>query len=171
MLVYVINKKEEPLMPCSPAKARRLLKEGKAKVVKRTPFTIQLLYGSSGYKQEVTLGIDAGSKTVGLSATTDKKELFSGELMLRNDIVRLIADKKMYRAARRQRKSRYRKARFNNRKIDKGWLAPSIQHKIQTHLTIVDRLHKILPITNIIVETASFDIQKIKNPDIQGVNY
>ena len=78
----------EPLMPCSPRKARILLKENKAKVVKRGPFTIQLLYGSSGYKQDITLGIDTGSKTIGLSATTDKEELFSVEVELRNDIVK-----------------------------------------------------------------------------------
>ena len=88
MLVYVINRHGKPLMPCRPQKARKLLKEQKAKVVKRTPFTIQLLYGSSGYKQNISLGIDAGSKTVGLSATTDKEELFSVEVELRNDIVK-----------------------------------------------------------------------------------
>lgn len=75
MLVYVLNKHGKPLMPCKPRKARILLKQGKAKVIKRTPFTIQLLYGSSGYKQPVNLGVDAGSKTIGLSATTDKKVL------------------------------------------------------------------------------------------------
>jgi hypothetical protein len=75
-------------MPCKPRKARLLLKEGKAKVIKRTPFTIQLLYGSSGYKQKINLGVDAGSKIIGLSATTYKKELFSSEVILRDDIVK-----------------------------------------------------------------------------------
>ncbi len=75
-LVYVISKHGKPLMPCKPQKARRLLKEQKAKVVKRTPFTIQLLYGSSGYKQDVILGVDAGSKTIGVSASTENKEVF-----------------------------------------------------------------------------------------------
>ncbi|HRR43007.1 MAG TPA: RRXRR domain-containing protein, partial [Mesotoga sp.] len=85
MLVYVINRHGKPLMPCKPQKARKLLKEQKAKVVKRTPFTIQLLYGSSGYKQDVILGVDAGSKTIGLLATTENKEVFSAEVELRTD--------------------------------------------------------------------------------------
>lgn len=87
MLVYVLNKHGKPLMPCKPSKARKLLKQGKAKIVQREPFTIQLIYGSSGYKQPITLGIDAGSKFIGVSATTEKQELFSAEVELRNDIV------------------------------------------------------------------------------------
>ena len=88
MLVYVLNKHGKPLMPCKPSKARKLLKQGKAKIVQREPFTIQLIYGSSGYKQPITLGIDAGSKFIGVSATTEKQELFSAEVELRNDIVK-----------------------------------------------------------------------------------
>lgn len=159
-------------MPCKPRKARLLLKEGKAKVIKRTPFTIQLLYGSSGYKQEINLGVDAGSKIIGLSATTNKDELFSAEVELRNDIVDLLSTRKQNRKTRRNR-LRYRKPRFLNRKKSKkkGWLAPSILHKINTHLKIIDIIHKILPISKIIVEVASFDIQKIKNPNISGKEY
>ena len=88
MRVFVINQRQEPLMPCSPRKARMLLKEGKAKVAKRTPFTIQLTIATGETKQEITIGIDAGSKTIGVSATTDKEELFSAEVELRNDIVK-----------------------------------------------------------------------------------
>ena len=159
-------------MPCKPRKARLLLKEGKAKVIKRTPFTIQLLYGSSGYKQEINFGVDAGSKIIGLSATTNKDELFSAEVELRNDIVDLLSTRKQNRKTRRNR-LRYRKPRFLNRKKSKkkGWLAPSILHKINTHLKIIDIIHKILPISKIIVEVASFDIQKIKNPNISGKEY
>lgn len=173
MLVYVLNKDEKPLMPCSPRKARILLKEGKAKVIRREPFTIQLLYGSSGYKQKVNLGVDAGSKHIGLSATTSKKELFAGDVKLRTDIVNLLSTRRQFRRSRRSRKTRYRKSRFLNRvhSKHKGWLAPSIENKIQCHLSIVAKLHKILPIDKVIVETASFDIQKIKNPNIQGDEY
>jgi len=172
MLVYVINKHGKPLMPCKPRKARKLLKQGKAKVIKRTPFTIQLLFGSSGYTQEITLGIDAGSKHIGISATTEKEELFSAEVELRNDIVDLLSTKRQNRRTRRNR-LRYRKARFNNRikRKKEGWLAPSIEHKIQTHLSTIEKVHQILPISKIIAEVASFDIQKIKNPDIQGKEY
>lgn len=173
MLVYVLNKDSKPLMPCKPQKARKLLKQGKAKVVKKSPFTIQLLYGSSGYKQPITLGVDSGSKFIGLSATTNKRELFLAEIELRNDIVELLSDRKQYRRSRRNRTTRYRKPRFLNRvkSKNKGWLAPSIENKIQTHLNIVDKIYKILPISKIIVEVASFDIQKIKHPDIQDREY
>ena len=119
-------------MPCSPRKARVLLEEGKARVIKREPFTIQLLYGSSGYKQKVNLGVDAGSKHIGLSATTKKKELFSAEVKLRTDIVDSLSTRLQYRRSRRNRTTRYRKARFLNRvhRKHKGWLAPSTENKI-----------------------------------------
>lgn len=160
-------------MPCKPQKARKLLSNGKAKVIRREPFTIQLLYGSSGYRQHVTLGVDAGSKHIGLSATTEKKELFAGEVKLRTDIVNLLSTRRQFRRSRRSRKTRYRKSRFLNRvhSKHKGWLAPSIENKIQCHLSIVAKLHNILPIDKVIVETASFDIQKIKHPNIQGDEY
>ena len=159
-------------MPTTPRKARILLKQGKAKVVRRTPFTIQLLYATGETKQEITLGVDAGSKVVGLSATTDDEELFSSEVILRNDIVDLISTRSQNRRTRRNR-LRYRKPRFLNRvkTKKKGWLAPSIVHKIQTHLRVISDVNKLLPISKIIVEVASFDVQKIKNPDIAGSEY
>lgn len=172
MLVYILNQFGKPLMPCSASKARKLLKQGKAKVVKLEPFTIQLLYGSSGHKQEITLGVDAGSKLIGLSATTERKELYSAEVQLRNDIVDLLSTRRQNRRTRRNR-LRYRKPRFLNRvkSKNKGWLAPSIENKIQTHLTVINNIHKILPVSKIIVEVASFNIQKIKNPAISGTDY
>ena len=169
MFVYVLNKNGEALMPCKPRKARVLLKEKKAKVVNRTPFAIQLLYGSSGYKQPVNLGVDAGSHYIGLSATTHKKELFKATVELRQDISGLLESRKILRRNRRN-KLRYRPARFNNRG-KKGKLAPSIQHKIDCHLTIIKRICNIIPIENIIVETAEFDIHKLKNPEVYGVEY
>ena len=129
--VYVINKHGRPLMPCSPAKARHLLDAGKAKVKKRTPFTIQLVYGSSGYTQEVILGVDAGSKTIGVSALTKKEELFAANVIPRNDVVDLLSTRREFRRARRNCKTRYRKPRFDNRVRSKlkGWLAPSEEVK------------------------------------------
>ena len=173
MLVYVLNKNEQPLMPTSRCgKVKHLLNKGLAKVVKRCPFTIQLLYNSNCYTQPISLGIDAGSKVIGVSATTKTKELYAAEVELRNDIVDLISTKRELRHSRRNRKTRYRKPRFDNRKNKKdGWLAPSVQHKINTHIKIVDDVCKILPIKKITIEVASFDIQKIKNPDIHGVEY
>lgn len=171
MFVYVINKHGNPLMPCSPRKARILLKNKKAKVVKRTPFTIQLLYGSSGYKQPISLGVDTGTKHVGLSATTKNQVLLEAEVQLRTDIQELLATRRQFRRSRRNRNTRYRKARFLNRKKPNGWLAPSIQHKVDSHIKLVKWVHSLLPITHITVEVAQFDTQKIKNPDIQGAAY
>jgi len=172
MKVYVLNKHSTPLMPCSPRKARLLLRNKKAKVIKKYPFTIQLLYGSSGYIQPITLGIDTGSKTIGLSATTVNHELYSAEVILRNDISDNITTKRQMRRTRRNR-LRYRKPRFLNRESTKkkGWLPPSTQHKIDTHKFMVEQVHKLLPISKIIVETAAFDIQKINNPSISGNQY
>ena len=153
------------------AKVRILLKTKKAKVVKRCPFTIQLTYDSTNYTQEITLGVDAGSKHIGISATTDDKVLFESDVELRNDIVDLISTRRQNRRSRRSRKTRYRKPRFNNRKRKEGWLAPSVQNKVDSHVTVIRKVCEILPITRIIVEVASFDIQKIKNPTISGVDY
>lgn len=171
MFIYVLNKYGKALMPCKPRKARLLLKEKKAKVVNRTPFTIQLLYGSSGYKQPVNLGVDAGSRYVGLSATTSKNELFKATVELRQDISKLLESRRSQRRSRRGRKLRYRPARFDNRRNRKGLLAPSVQHKVDSHLTVIRKVCNILPIGNIIVETAEFDPHKLKNPSIQGVGY
>src|ERR1700736_5161916 len=107
-------------MPCSPRKARLLLKAGKAQVVKMVPFTLQLLYGSSGYKQEIALGIDAGTQHIGVSATTEKEVLFEAEVLPRNDIQELIATRRPFRMVRRSRKTRYRQAKFLNRTKSKG---------------------------------------------------
>lgn len=178
MFVYVINKHGEPLMPCKSQRARKLLRSGKAYVVKHEPFTIQLKYGSSGYKQPVTLGIDTGSVHIGASASTKKQELYSSETVLRSgdgkaNIVRLLSKRRELRRSRRNRKTRYRKARFFNRvhRKQKGWLTPSIENKIQAHLKLVADVHKILPVTKIVAEVAQFDIQKIKNPGISGKEY
>ena len=171
-MVYVINKDGQPLMPTERhGKVRRLLRDKKAKVVRRCPFTIQLLYDTTSIVQEVTLGVDVGSKIVGLSATTKKKVLFEAEVTLRNDIVDLLSTRREMRRSRRNRKTRYRKPRFSNRKKSDGWLAPSIRQKVESHINIIVKIHKMLPIRKVIVEVASFDIQKIKNPHIQGEEY
>lgn len=172
MLVYVLNKDGHPLMPTERCgKVRRLLKNGLAKVIKRCPFTIQLTYETTNFVQEISLGIDAGSKTIGLSATIEEKELFASNVVLRNDIVDLLSTRRENRRTRRNRKTRYRKLRFNNRAKQDDWLAPSILNKINTHIRVVADVYRIMPIKNIIVETAAFDIQKIKNPEIQGTQY
>ena len=171
-MVYVLNIYGQPLMPCKEAKARRLLRYNKAKVVNKEPFTIQLLWECENQAQPVALGIDAGSKYIGLSAGTKEKEFYAAEIELRTDIVNLLSVRRENRRTRRNR-LRYRKTRFKNRTHSKkeGWAAPSVRQKIQTHLKAVEKVLKLLPVTKIIVETASFDIQKIKNPRIQGAGY
>lgn len=170
-MVYVLSKDGHPLMPTMRhGKVRRLLNSGKAIVKRRCPFTIQLLYETGENVQEITLGVDAGSKHIGLSATTENKELFAAEVELRNDIVKLLSSRRESRKARRSRKTRYRKPRFDNRRRREGWLAPSIKHKIDTHLDVIEKVHKILPITKIVVETAAFDFQKLK-ADMEGLKH
>jgi len=168
--VPVLNMRGKPLMPTTPAKARHLLEQNKAKVATRKPFTIQLKYATGETKQDITIGIDSGYKHIGVSAVSNKKELFSAEITLRTDIPKKLQNRAMYRRTRRSRLW-YRQPRFNNRSKPKGWLAPSIQHKLDTHIRIVDKIKKLLPITKVIVEVANFDIQRIKNPEIKSKEY
>ena len=160
-------------MPCSPAKARLLLKEKKAIVKRRTPFTIQLTIATGESKQPVSLGVDAGYKHVGLSASTEKAELYASEVELRQDITDLLSVRRTPRQARRNRKTRYRAPRFDNRirTKRKGWLAPSVENRIDAHLSRIEAVLRLLPVTKITVETASFDMQLLKNPDISGKEY
>jgi hypothetical protein len=167
----VIDINGQPLMPTKRhGKVRRLLKTNKAKVVKRCPFTIQLLYESDNKIQPISLGVDAGSKYVGISATTETEELYAAEVELRNDIVSLLSTRRENRHARRNRKTRYRKPRFNNRirSKHKGWLAPSVENKINTHIKAIEDICKILPISDITIEVAAFDTQKLK-ADLDGL--
>ncbi len=170
MKVYVVNKYGRPLMPTTPRKARLLLKEEKAKVYSRDPFTIQLIYGSSGYVQAGTLGIDAGYQNIGYSVVNEKEELIGGEVEMLQGMSERLTERSKYRRQRRNR-TRYRKSRFDNRKRQENWLAPSIQHKLDTHHKIIDKIKKIVPVKEVVIEVASFDIQKIKDCDIQGIGY
>lgn len=168
-MVYVLDKDGHPLMPTeNHAKVRVLLKSGRAVVKKRCPFTIQLTYESTTYTQEITLGVDAGSKHIGLSATTKNKVLYESDVELRNDIVDLLSTRRELRRSRRNRKTRYRKTRFDNRRRRDKWLAPSVQNKVDSHLTVVKKAHEILPITKVIAEVAAFDLQKLK-ADAEGL--
>jgi len=170
--VFVVNRRGKPLMPTTPCKTRVLLKTRQAKVIRRIPFTIQLTYATAEFKQSVILGIDAGYSIVGFSAVTDTKELLAGELKLRTDVSKKLSERRMYRCNRRGRLW-YRKPRFNNRKgsKSKGWFAPSITHKIKSHIRLVELIKSLIPITKVIVEVASFDTQKMQQPDIGGIEY
>lgn len=172
-MVYVQDIDGKPMMPTTRhGKVRRLLKANKATVVNLCPFTIQLTYKSTDHKQPVTLDIDAGAKHIGFSATTEKEELFACETILRTDIVDLLSTRSQNRRTRRSR-LRYRKPKFNNRVFSKkkGWVAPSVKQRIDSHLNEVNEIHKILPITKIVIEAAQFDTHKMKNPNISGIDY
>lgn len=148
-----------------------LLRHGKAHVVSRVPFVVQLDYDSTTYTQDVSLGIDAGSKHIGVSASSEKKELFAAQVELRSDIVKLLSTRKELRRNRRNRKTRYRKVRFDNRNKKDGWLAPSVEQKVGSHLKVIRLVHKLLPVTKTTIEVAQFDTHKIKTPDIKGDEY
>lgn len=170
-MVYVLGQDGKPLMPTKRfGKVRRMLRDGEAKVVRRKPFTIQLCRKSKTYTQPVTVGVDAGYETIGASVVTEDKEVFGCEVELLKKISERITEKARNRRLRRMRK-RHRKPRFDNRTRPEGWLAPSMQHKFDSHIKIVEKVASILPVGRVVVETASFDIQKIKNPDISGKEY
>lgn len=173
MLVFVINKQGKPLMPCKSSKARKLLKENKAKIIGYKPFTIQLLYGSSGYTQEVNIGVDLGAKHIGIAIQSQNKVIAKGTIELRDDVKSNLETKKIYRRSRRNRKTRYRKARFLNRTSAKkqGWLPPSIKSRIDNTFFWIDKFCMLLPNPKLSIEVGKFDVQKMINPNIGGVEY
>ena len=173
-MVYVLSASGTPLMPTERyGHVRRMLRDGKAEVVKRCPFTIRLTYEGTTYTQPVSLGVDTGSKHIGVSAVTGNRELYAGQVELRDDISGNLAARRQYRRSRRSRKTRYRKPRFDNRvrSKHKGWLAPSVEAKIGTHIRVISDVCRILPVGRITVETAAFDTQKMRNPEISGIEY
>lgn len=164
-MVYVLNKDGKPLMPTARlGRVRRLLKARKAVIVDYRPFTIQLTYTCPDRVQEVSLGVDAGSKHVGLSATTKQKVLFEARLELYGGITKNLSTRREYRRTRRYRKLRYRKCRFLNRTKSKkpGWVAPSVRAKIQSHIYWINKIHSFLPIYLTTVEIGQFDTQLLK---------
>jgi hypothetical protein len=167
--VYVLNMRGQPLMPTTPTKARKLVKANKATVVQRLPFTIQLSYATGETKQEIELGIDAGYSKVGFSARTEKQELIGGELELRKDVSPNLTQRRQYRRNKRNRLW-YRPPRFDHRTASKkkGWLTPSLRHKLETHKRLIAEIKKLLPITTLRVEVATFDAHKLKKPEISG---
>jgi 5-methylcytosine-specific restriction endonuclease McrA len=168
--IYVLNMKGQPLMPTTQHTGKKLLKEGKATVVKRCPFTIQLNYATGEAKQLIKLGVDIGFTNIGFSAKTDKLEVISGTLTLRKDVSNKLEERRRYRRNRRGRLG-YRPPRFDNRTRPKGWLPPSTQHKYDSHIRLVETLATLLPIPFKKVEVTNFDTQKMQNPEITGVEY
>ena len=170
----VLDQHGKPLMPTTRlGKVYRLLKTQKTHIVSYEPFTIQLDYEPDTHIiQPMTLGVDSGAIHSGYSVANEHREYYNTEVIARDDISKRLSDRAMYRRNRRSRKTRYRKPRFNNRKNKKkGWLPPSLEQKVAVQINEINYLHRYFPIETIIVEVAEFDIQKIKNPDISGIEY
>ena len=185
-MVYVLNIDGQPLMPTNRhGKVKHLLKDGKAKVVRRCPFTIKLLYESTNHTQNLTLGVDTGSGTIGTAVSDDNGNIvYMSKVVVRNDIAGEMVQRAKYRRNRRNRKTRYRKARWINRKnsIKSGRFSPTMISKFHSHIKEIEFIKSILPITTLVLETAQFDTHLMKNPSLanpkvrhwgyqKGINY
>ncbi len=169
MLVFVLNKNRKPLMPCKSKKARILLKAKKAKIVNICPFTIKLLFGSSGYKQKIEGAIAPSSSNIGIAVKVNNNCIYSAEIKLRNDISKKMKRRSNYRRVRRSRKTRYRKCRFNNRKSDRKF-NPTMRSKLESHFREVKRVEKILPISYWITISNSVQINFKGFKDLEWLN-
>ena len=152
--VPVVGNTGIPLMPVSPYRARTLVDKGRAIVYCRNPYTIQILDRETGDTQPIELKMDTGYQHIGLSICTEKKELVSAQFDLLTDETERHNDCRKYRRSRRNRKTRYRKPRFNNRKglIAKDGFAPSIRNKRDRHIDILERYARVMPITEAYIE-------------------
>ena len=168
-MVYVISQNNKPLMPCSNPIARLLLKQNKAKVKQREPFTIKLIYETTNYTQDLTLGVDTGSGTIGTAVSRNNGDIvYMSEVIVRNDITDKMTQRAKYRINRRNRKTRYRKARWLNRanSIKKDRFSPTMQSKLHSHVKEIEYVKSILPITTMVFETGQFDMHLMKNPSL-----
>ena len=174
MSVFVLAPNRQPLTPTTSARARLLLSSGDAAVFRHYPFTIILKRNpSDGVIKPLRLKLDPGSKTTGIALQEEKGlVVFGAELQHRGqEIKNSLESRRALRRGRRNRKTRYRQARFLNRTKPEGWLAPSLQHRVLTTMTWVNRLRRLAPVESISQELVRFDMQKIENPEIAGVEY
>ena len=170
--VFVLDTQKRPLNPLRPGMARKLLTTGKAAVFKRYPFTIILKVEVTATPEPITLKIDPGSQTTGIALLQGEKVIWGAELTHRGQAIKArLESRHSLRRGRRNRHTRYRQARFLNRTRSKGWLAPSLQHRVETTLIWVKRLIKLAPIGAIVQELVRFDFQQLENPEISGVEY
>jgi 5-methylcytosine-specific restriction endonuclease McrA len=173
MFVFVLNSNKEPLNPTHPARARKLLKTGKAAVFKRYPFTIILKEEvEEPENQPLRIKIDPGAKTTGIAILRNEVVLWAAELTHRCFQIRdALTSRRQLRRSRRNRKTRYRQPRFNNRKRNDGWLPPSLISRVDNILTWVKRLLRLSPVSTISTELVRFDTQLMQNPEISGIEY
>jgi 5-methylcytosine-specific restriction endonuclease McrA len=170
--VFVLDTNRKSLSPCKPGVARSLLKAGKAAVFKRFPFTIILNKEVDATPKPIELKLDPGSKTTGIALKQGDRIIFGAELTHRGQAIKASLDsRRAIRRSRRNQHTRYRQPRFLNRTRPQGWLAPSLQHRVETTITWVNRLCKVAPIGSIVQELVRFDLQQIENPEIAGVEY
>ena len=174
--VLVLSNTKSPLMPCHPARARTLLREGKAAVYRQFPFTIILKDREDGDLQPTELKIDPGSKTSGIALVglfkRGKRAIFAVNLAHRGHAIKSALDaRRSLRRSRRGRKTRYRQPRFLNRTKHKGWLPPSLISRVENVKNLAQKLCRFSPVSEIAVETVRFDTQKMQNPEISGVEY
>lgn len=173
-MVYVLNINGQPLMPTNRhGKVKCLLKQGKAKVIRRCPFTIKLLYQSTTYTQNLTLGVDTGSGIIGTAVSKDNGNIvYMSETIVRNDITDKMTQRAKYRRNRRNRKTRYRKTRWLNRKnsIKTDRFSPTMQSKLHSHVKEIEYIKSILPVTTMVLETGQFDTHLMKNPSLANPN-
>jgi 5-methylcytosine-specific restriction endonuclease McrA len=170
--VFVLDSHKRPLSPIRPGMARKLLTTDKAAVFKRYPFTIILKVEITAPQEPITLKLDPGSQTTGIALVQGENVIFGAELTHRGQAIKTsLESRRSLRRGRRNRQTRYRKARFLNRTRPKGWLAPSLQHRVETTLTWVTKLTKVAPIASIVQELVRFDLQQLENPEISGIEY
>lgn len=171
-MVFVIDTSKKPLDMCHPAKARKLLRDGKAKIYRKELFTIILTkIVDKPAENKYRLKIDYGSRYTGLAILKDAKVCWLGQLEHRTNIKELLDKRRGYRKRRRNINIRYRKPRFKYRTKHKGWLPPSLMSRIDNIRTFITRLIRMLPLGAISYENVKFDTQKMMNPDIHGIEY
>ncbi len=171
--VFVLDTNKQPLEPCTPGMARSLLEAGKAAVFKQYPFTIILKKAVDPKEvKSCQLKLDPGSKTTGIALLKGNKLIWAAQLTHRGQQIKdSLESRRSLRRGRRGRKTRYRQPRFLNRTKVKGWLAPSLEHRVLTTMTWVNKLIKLCPIDSIAMELVRFDTQKIQNPEISSTEY
>jgi len=172
--IFVVDVEKRPIAPIHPGLARQLLKQKKAAIYRQFPFTLILKESRSDTTvPNLTIKIDPGSKTTGFAILNGAKVIWAAELTHRGQVIKdALLSRRQLRRGRRNRHTRYRQARFLNRTRPQGWLAPSLQHRVETTLTWADKLIKFAPIGSIIQELVRFDLQQqFENPEISGVEY
>jgi len=173
--VFVVDTNKQPLNTIHPGEARLLLTKGKAAVLKHHPFTIILKVAiDDPVVAELRIKIDPGSKTTGIAIVNDQsgEVVFAAELTHRGQTIKnSLDDRRSVRRGRRNRHTRYRKPRWQNRKRPKGWLPPSLQSRIANVITWVQRLARVCHITNMSLESVKFDMQAMENAEVSGVEY